>query len=116
MDITMLTFAIMQSNGAQFESNTFSGFLGLGTPYNPEGDEDKNANMVNYLKTSGQIENAMVSFYLQKNTTSMIKFGSYDKAALRNPDDFHIYRTVDKKAWKVNQVKVLALGNAVSSE
>ena len=46
----------------------------------------------------------------------MIKFGSYDKAALKNSDEFHVYPTVDKKSWKVDKVTVFVLGKAVCGQ
>ena len=51
------------------------------------------------MKNTGIIDHALVSLFLQKEQTSLIKFGGYDKAALRDPDDFHVFRTIDKQTW-----------------
>lgn len=41
-------------------------------------------------------DSTVVSIYLKKDGISLIKFGSYDTAALKNPDDFTILRTVNE--------------------
>ena len=73
----------------------------------------KNQNLVTDLKETGQIDHKVVSFYLNKDMISMLKFGSYDKAALKNPDDFHVFRTVNKNAWRIDTVSVKILGDLV---
>jgi len=53
------------------------------------------------LKNKKLTDNTVVSFYLNKKGTSVIKFGSYDKLALKDPNDFTILRTFDENAWMV---------------
>lgn len=53
------------------------------------------------LKNGGLTDNTVVSFYLNKDGLSTIKFGTYDKAALKDPNDFTILRTVDETKWSV---------------
>jgi len=53
------------------------------------------------LKNLNLTDSTVVSFYLNKEKASTIKFGSYDTVALKDPNDFTILRTIDEKAWSV---------------
>jgi len=53
------------------------------------------------LKNSKLTDSTVVSFYLNKEKASTIKFGSYDTVALKDPNDFTILRTINEKAWSV---------------
>ena len=82
----MQAFAIMQSNKDVFQSQKYSGYLGFG-PYSSN-SVINDESIIYHLKATNQIDHAVVSLYLQKNTPSSIKFGSYDTAALQNGSDF----------------------------
>jgi len=47
------------------------------------------------LKDKNLTDNTVVSIYFDRDGLSLIKFGSYDKAALKDPNDFTVIRTVN---------------------
>lgn len=99
MEVDMKSFAIMQSNNFEFQSNTFSGYLGLG-PYSSD-SQIKDENIIYHLKKNGVIDHAIFSLYLLKNGRSSIKFGGYDRDALYDYKDFNVFKTVDRHSWKI---------------
>ena len=100
MQLKMRSFAIMQSNGVDFESEYYSGYLGLG-PYSSD-SQIQDESMIYHLYVKEKlIDSPSFSIYLQKDSRSSIKFGGYDREALHDENDFTAVKTVDKKSWKV---------------
>ena len=89
----------MQSNNETFTSTKFQGFLGFG-PYSSNSIINDESILYS-LKASKYIDHAVVSLYLQKDTPSSIKFGSYDKAALFNHSDFDVFKTINREDWRI---------------
>jgi hypothetical protein len=61
-NISMQSFAIMQSNNVTFESPFYSGFLGFG-PYSSD-TQIMDENILYHLKNTGQIDHSIISLYL----------------------------------------------------
>jgi len=56
-----------------------------------------------------------VSLYFDHDGLSLIKFGSYDKAALKDPNDFTVMRTVNEQEWKIKASDPNINGNSIQS-
>ena len=54
------------------------------------------------LKKNGFLTNNVVSFYYRATGGSLIKFGSYDKAGLKDPSKFYVFKTKKKNEWSLN--------------
>jgi len=96
----MRSFAIMQSNVIEFESEYYSGYLGLG-PYSSDSEIQDESMIYHLYEKNKIIDHPSFSIYLQKDSKSSIKFGGYDKEALNDASDFSAVKTIDKKSWKI---------------
>lgn len=95
----MQAFAIMQSNNEVFQSTKYSGYLGFG-PYSSNSLINEES-ILYHLKSTKQIDYAIVSLYLQKDQPSSLKFGGYDQAALKDYSDFEVFKTTGRESWRI---------------
>ena len=89
--------------------SSYSGFVGI-APWTQK-PEDKENNFLYSLKQKGLIDHMTVSFFVENDNVpnkSTIKFGSYDKIALRPGTELQMLRTAHKGTWDVrcNLIKV----------
>jgi len=67
------------------------------------------------LKNNGFLTNNVVSFYYRTTGGSIIKFGSYDKAGLKDPKKFYVFKTTVKNEWSLN-LKSVTIWNTKGSQ
>ena len=63
--------------------------------------------MMYQLKNSSFITHNVISFYFRRSGGSLIKFGSYDKAGLKDPAQFYVFKTDSANDWAVTFSKML---------
>lgn len=113
--VTMKSFAIMQSNKLTFTSKYYSGYLGFG-PYSSTLKEENSENILWHLKNEGIIDHSIISLYLRKDGTSIIKFGGYDKSALQDYTDFDIFKTISKESWTIKATEPYVNGKSFQKQ
>jgi len=107
-------FSIDQSNNFRFSYEQYSGYLGL-APYSFQPSEN-GTNFLYQLKNSGLLTHNVVSFYFQKAAGSLIKFGSYDKAGLKDPSKFYVFKTETPDNWAISFAGLKIKANSGSRE
>ena len=93
------SFAIEQANNTGLKSKFYAGYMGIG-PYTAN-LEDKRLSFLWQLKDSGFVDHIVVSIYMKNYQESIIKFGSYDKNALADPDEMVVFQTPTSYAWSL---------------
>jgi hypothetical protein len=80
--------------------NDFSGFLGL-QPYTALGGKDaiKDESFLLTLQKDKIIDNLIVSMYVNYEKNSTLKFGSWDKNAIKKGTKLELYKTKDTSTW-----------------
>ena len=83
----------------------YNGYIGI-APYSYNLD-NRHQNFLWQLKKDKKIDHMIVSFYvkMEAGNSSIIKFGSYDKLALKEGCALEMFKTQTVKSWDLRATK-----------
>lgn len=93
----------------------YNGYIGI-APYAQDYNKRKE-NFLWQLKQDKKIDHMIVSFYvkMESGNSSIIKFGSYDKLALKEGSELDMFETRSVKSWDLIGTKFY-LGDILFSQ